>query len=122
MAQSKDLFDDSTMTFGEHLEILRTHLIRAIIGLLIFVVFALMNGQTIVSVVRSPIDSALRAHGDQVNFTDDLDAEEGPEAFSTDWWKQVFDLDNLPDALGQEEHQGPPQLNTGSTQARTIQI
>ena len=32
---TKDLFDDSTMSFGEHLEALRTHLIRAIIGLVI---------------------------------------------------------------------------------------
>ena len=28
MATDKDLFDDSTMTFGEHLEVLRFHLIR----------------------------------------------------------------------------------------------
>jgi len=28
----KDLFDDSTMSFGEHLEALRYHLIMAIIG------------------------------------------------------------------------------------------
>jgi sec-independent protein translocase protein TatC len=30
---SKDLFDDTTMTFGEHLEELRIRLWRAIIGL-----------------------------------------------------------------------------------------
>lgn len=60
MAQSKDLFDDSTMTFGEHLECLRTHLIRAIIGLLICVIGALFIGDRIVAIVRSPIDKALR--------------------------------------------------------------
>ena len=37
MTTSKDLFDDSTMTFGEHLEVLRVHLIKAIIGLSIAV-------------------------------------------------------------------------------------
>jgi hypothetical protein len=39
MATSKDLFDDSTMTFGEHLEVLRFHLIRALLGLMVSVVF-----------------------------------------------------------------------------------
>ena len=52
MAQSKDLFDDSTMTFGEHLECLRTHLIRAIIGLAICVIGALFIGDRIVAIVR----------------------------------------------------------------------
>ena len=60
MAQSRDLFDDSTMTFGEHLECLRKHLIRAIIGLAICVIGALFIGDRLVAIVRSPIDSALR--------------------------------------------------------------
>ena len=36
----KDLFDDSTMTFGEHLEALRMHLWKAIVGWLIATVAA----------------------------------------------------------------------------------
>jgi len=121
MAQSQDLFDDSTMTFGEHLEVLRYYLIRAIIGLVIFVGFALYKGQVIVGIVRAPIDSALRAHGEKVNFKDDLAVEDGPEAFSTEWWKQLADWD-FPDAPPEEEVSLVKQLKTNDPDARTIQI
>ena len=57
--QTKDLFDESTMTFGEHLEVLRVHLWKAIIGLAVAVVITLIYGQKIVGVVRRPIDQAL---------------------------------------------------------------
>ncbi|WP_373650401.1 twin-arginine translocase subunit TatC [Schlesneria sp. DSM 10557] len=60
MATNKDLFDDSTMTFGEHLEVLRFHLIRALLGLMISVVFSLIFGEQLVRLVRQPIDAALR--------------------------------------------------------------
>lgn len=68
--QSKDLFDDSTMSFGEHLEILRIHLWKALIGMVICVIVALFIGDTIVAIVRSPIDQALRDFGQET--TDDL--------------------------------------------------
>ena len=32
---SKDLFDESTMSFGDHLEVLRVHLFKALIGLVV---------------------------------------------------------------------------------------
>lgn len=60
MATDKDLFDDSTMTFGEHLEVLRFHLIRAILGLFICVIFTLIFGENLVRMIRQPIDAALR--------------------------------------------------------------
>ena len=44
MTSSKDLFDDSTMTFGEHLECLRGHLIKAIFFLLIAVIALATRG------------------------------------------------------------------------------
>ena len=37
MARSRDLFDDTTMTFGEHLEVLRVHVFRALLGLVLAV-------------------------------------------------------------------------------------
>ncbi len=70
MSQPKDLFDDSTMSFGEHLEILRIHLWKSLIGLVICVIVSLFIGDTIVAVVRSPIDQALRDFGQET--TDDL--------------------------------------------------
>ncbi|HWL09399.1 MAG TPA: twin-arginine translocase subunit TatC [Planctomicrobium sp.] len=59
---TKDLFDDSTMTFGEHLEILRKHLILAIMGLIVAVVICLYQGERLVGFVRAPIDSALKEY------------------------------------------------------------
>lgn len=64
MTQSKDLFDESTMSFGEHLEALRIHLWKAIIGLVIAVVVCLVYGGQVIAFVRGPIDSAL----DRYNF------------------------------------------------------
>ena len=60
MTTSKDLFDDSTMTFGEHLEVLRFHMIRALLGLMVCVVFSLIFGEQLVRMIRQPIDMALR--------------------------------------------------------------
>ncbi|WP_298868520.1 twin-arginine translocase subunit TatC [uncultured Gimesia sp.] len=59
---SHDLFDESTMSFGDHLESLRVHLWKALIGLAICVVGALFIGHKIVEVVRAPIDSALKEY------------------------------------------------------------
>lgn len=95
MADSRDLFDESTMTFGEHLECLRTHLIRAIIGLSICVIVALFYGDSIVSIVRAPIDKALRdygtKHGVELNVDDDVKLEE-PFDFMT-WLKGQFGVE-----------------------------
>ena len=60
MSTNRDLFDESTMTFGEHLEVLRFHLIRALLGLTIAVVFSLIFGEQLVRLIRQPIDAALR--------------------------------------------------------------
>lgn len=59
MHQSKDLFDESTMSFGEHLEALRTHLWKAIIGLVIAVIGCLFFAKSVVGFVREPVDRAL---------------------------------------------------------------
>lgn len=58
-APKKDLFDDSVMTFGEHLEVLRTHLIRALLGLALAMVLTMAFGESIIRVIRQPIDAAL---------------------------------------------------------------
>jgi sec-independent protein translocase protein TatC len=59
MARSKDLFDDTTMTFGEHLEALRMHLFKAVIGLVLALVITLAYGNWFVDLIRRPIDAAL---------------------------------------------------------------
>ncbi len=60
MPRNRDLFDDSTMTFGEHLEVLRVHVWRALLGLILGVVLALFFGDRIINFLRTPIDDALR--------------------------------------------------------------
>lgn len=60
-ASSKDLFDDSTMTFGEHLEVLRYHVILALIGWVIAVILAFWWGEAIVRTIRRPIDQAIES-------------------------------------------------------------
>lgn len=72
MAQrSKDLFDDSVMTFGEHLESLRGHLIKSLVGLVIAMIVCLYKGDVIVGIVRAPLDNALKKWGRGVEVEDD---------------------------------------------------
>ena len=128
MAQSKDLFDDSTMTFGEHLECLRTHLIRAIIGLAICVIGALFIGDKIVAIVRSPIDSALRkaaqVEGSNIQVEDDIS-----DISMTDIWQTMKEKLGLAEPAeepesGTDDPATPAetfkQLQTGNDLDRTI--
>jgi sec-independent protein translocase protein TatC len=69
----KDLFDDSTMTFGEHLEVLRVHLFKAIVGLVIAVCVSLLFGKQIVRAINVPITSALHRDGlEGIHVADDV--------------------------------------------------
>lgn len=87
---TKDLFDESTMTFGEHLEVLRVHLIRAMIGLVIATGFCLYRGAAIVDLIRRPIDRAL-VHYAEIEVTDDTGAVKGmQEKIREDWGIDVL--------------------------------
>lgn len=83
MPRNRDLFDDSTMTFGEHLEVLRTHVWRALIGMIIGVILCLFLGNYLVEFLRIPIDDALRRNNKAV-ATDDLGGGE--------FWPFVMDF------------------------------
>ncbi len=61
--KTRDLFDDSRMSFGEHLEELRYRVILSLIGLTIASCISLTFGQQIVGIIRSPIDKALIRYG-----------------------------------------------------------
>jgi len=63
MARSRDLFDDTTMTFGEHLEVLRVHVFKAVTGLAITIVLSLFFGDRIFAVLRKPVEDALKERG-----------------------------------------------------------
>lgn len=63
MRKSRDLFDDTTMTFGEHLEVLRVHVFRALIGVIAAVSLTLFFGDRIFHWLQTPIEKALRDRG-----------------------------------------------------------
>lgn len=72
----KDLFDESTMTFGEHLEVLRVHLIKALIGLVIGVLASLAFSQHIIRWIQKPVKAAMHRHF--LEPIDDLGNNESP--------------------------------------------
>ncbi len=59
-AYDADLFQDSTMTFGEHLEELRSCLIRALAGLMVGFVIGLLFGNWVVEYIQLPLEEALQ--------------------------------------------------------------
>lgn len=58
----RDLFRDSTMTFGEHLEDLRTCLFRALLWLVGGFVIGLGVAEPVMEFIKSPLEDALSAH------------------------------------------------------------
>lgn len=118
---TRDLFDDSTMTFGEHLEILRMHLIRAIIGLVIAVAICLYQGDKIVDFIRRPIDRALRQYS-EIEVTDDTQAMKS----SWDKVKSDWGIDTLNEVVfGEDEIAGPEDLSdvgTPRSDSITVQL
>lgn len=80
----KDLFEDSTMGFGEHLEELRVHVVKALLGLVVAVAITLTFGNYIVAIVRAPIDSALLKFGYSEYVQDDLGSK-GFFDYIQDW-------------------------------------
>ena len=84
MARSRDLFDDTTMTFGEHLEVLRVHVFRAVLGLVIAVSITLFFGDQIFYLLRTPVENAMKDRGIK-NMTIDV-----PKVSFYEYLKGVF--------------------------------
>jgi sec-independent protein translocase protein TatC len=57
--KNEDLFDDSTMTFGQHLEELRACLFKAIAGLIVGCIIGMIVGGYVVSFIKDPLEAAL---------------------------------------------------------------
>src|SRR5262245_30433268 len=84
--RSKDLFDDSVMTFGEHLESLRGHVIKALIGVVLAMIVCLYKGDVVVGIVRTPLDNALRRQG----MSEQVDADvENTKSMWERGWKSL---------------------------------
>jgi sec-independent protein translocase protein TatC len=58
-ADPDDMFADTRMTFGEHIEDLRTHLIRAIKGFVLGMIIALFLAKPILGVMIKPVKQQL---------------------------------------------------------------
>lgn len=58
--RAEDQFRDKMMTFGEHLEELRIHLLRAVYGLLVAVVVLMYFGNYVVKILAEPVESQLK--------------------------------------------------------------
>ncbi|MEJ7590965.1 MAG: twin-arginine translocase subunit TatC [Planctomycetaceae bacterium] len=128
MARSRDLFDDTTMTFGEHLEVLRVHVFRAVLGLAIAVSITLFFGDRIFYWLRTPVENAMKDRGIE-NMTIDVPKEsfysylkglfsaketppkelviEDPLALRPDQLRVVVQKSELLKAVGQEAPSDP---------------
>ena len=56
-----DLFEDGSMSFGEHIEELRIHLIRALKGLLVAFLVMIPLGHEVVKLITDPVEAQLKA-------------------------------------------------------------
>ena len=62
-----DYFSDTRMSFGDHLEELRTHLIRAIVGFCVALVFSFFVGRVVMRFIAAPVEAELQAYWDKYN-------------------------------------------------------
>lgn len=60
--RDENLFEKTTMTFGEHLDELRMALFRAIAGLVVGFLLGLLVAQPVVRWITVPLESALKEH------------------------------------------------------------
>ncbi|MBX3441252.1 MAG: twin-arginine translocase subunit TatC [Planctomyces sp.] len=118
--RSKDLFDDTVMTFGEHLEALRIHLFKALVGVVLAMIFCLYHGDVIVAIVRQPLDHALKTYGR--NFAGGEDGDQPAEKKSS-WGKikQWTGLDTLFGSEGDEAPADEPPLESDAPAAEAVE-
>ena len=109
---SKDLFDNTTMTFGEHLEELRIRLWRAIVGLVLVTCVTMYFGDQVMAIVRKPIEDALRARGKNLTG-EDAKPFDAAKTWNTFWKWATGKAEPKPEA--------PPEVNPNS-KTITVQI
>lgn len=104
MARNRDLFDDTTMTFGEHLEVLRVHVWKSLIGVTIGIILSMFVGDKIIGILKAPIDRALR-EANVENVEDDI-KEVSLIDFFRDWFsgetEPPEEATPQPDTIGPE--------------------
>src|SRR5947208_875595 len=56
---SEDMFAESRMTFGEHIEELRKHMLRAIVGFVIALCGSIFIGEPVLEFIAAPVEHEL---------------------------------------------------------------
>ena len=82
LRSDEDLFKNSTMSFGEHLEELRGALFRAIAGLAMALIIAFPFADNCVRVIEGPLMRGLEKHYRHMATDDMLETSSGTELFS----------------------------------------
>lgn len=59
---SEDMFADSRMSFGEHIEDLRRHLVRAIVGFVLALLVSFTFGNVVLEWIKAPVAKQLEAY------------------------------------------------------------
>ncbi|OYW11935.1 MAG: preprotein translocase subunit TatC, partial [Planctomycetales bacterium 12-60-4] len=92
------------MTFGEHLEALRTHLIQAIYGIAIGVIISLACGEYIINIIRLPIDNALARHSFKIK-KENVEVQDSVEGFNffAATWQYLSSQFSIPETPPEEE-------------------
>lgn len=97
MSQTRedDLFRESTMTFGEHLEELRACLFKSLLGLLVMFIVGLMVGKYVVAFIQRPLSRALENYYQEESLKRmENELEKQQQSGSTSSWtrKQMEEL------------------------------
>src|SRR5579884_1643955 len=58
-ADPEDVFADTRMSFGEHIEVLRAHLIRAIAGFVVGMLVSLLFAKVVFGIITHPVEKQL---------------------------------------------------------------
>ncbi|MEM8666562.1 MAG: twin-arginine translocase subunit TatC [Planctomycetota bacterium] len=117
-----DLFDNSTMTFGEHLEELRHSLVRAILSLAAGMIIGLFFADRVVLFVQMPLQSAIQKFNAdralyQLGYDPDDEKNAGLHTFlSTNAlsWDIIYEIPDEYQALSMESMQAS-QVNRPAT-------
>src|SRR5438270_11170580 len=82
-----DMFADTRMSFGEHIEDLRTHLLRALWGFLIAFVIAIPLGKPVLRFIAAPVEEELRQY--YIRY-DDVRARKIKEDMAADKFQNIM--------------------------------
>jgi sec-independent protein translocase protein TatC len=110
---SEDMFADTRMSFGDHIEELRTHLLRALAGFMVGMLVGLAIGPWAVGWIKAPVEEQLHEFWNRRD-KDVFDAIENHDPRLTELNAPVsipveFDWQQLREALGMKGGANPPE-------------